>query len=108
MTARWPFRAPSGANVVLDFTAFANLGGQTGRIVVDINLPKLDRKLPFERLQQFAVVVGLDPWSILKKPELISGRRLRVYLKPVDSQMSGAGRWYSDIDAFERLPEDEA
>ena len=30
-------------------------------IVSDIDLPKLDRKVPFERLQQFADVLGLDP-----------------------------------------------
>jgi hypothetical protein len=76
-------------------------------LVTDIDLPKLDRKLPFKRLLQFAVVLGLDPRSILETPELALGRRLRVYIKPVDAQMSGAGRWYSDVDEFELLPKHE-
>ena len=76
-------------------------------MVSDIDLPKIDRKVPFQRLQEFATVLRLDPLSILETPELASGRRLRVYVKPVDAQMSGAGRWYSDVDAFERLNEDE-
>lgn len=76
-------------------------------IVSDIDLPKLDRKIPFERLRQFAAVLGLNPWSILKNPTLATGHRLRVHIKPVDAQMSRVGRWYSDVHAFERCSEDE-
>ena len=76
-------------------------------IVSDIDLPKIDRKVSFQRLQQFAKALGLNPMSILKDPNLANGRQLRVHIKPIDAQVSRAGRWYSDVHAFERCPEDE-
>ena len=76
-------------------------------LVSDIDLPKLDREKPFQRLEQFAAVVGLNPWWILKAPALATGRRLRVQIKPIDAQVSEVGRWYSDVETFERYPEDK-
>ncbi len=76
-------------------------------IVSDIDLPKIDWKVPFERLKQFAAVLGLNSRWILEDPGVATGRRLRVQIKPIDAQVSQAGRWYSDVHAFERCPDDE-
>lgn len=76
-------------------------------LVSDIDLPKINRKVPFRRFQEFAAVLGLNPWWLMKHPDCAKGRHLRIHVKPIDAQVSRAGRCYSEVHAFERVPEND-
>jgi len=76
-------------------------------LATHIYLPKNDYQRSLRRYHYFCSAVNSFPESILEAPSWMRGLRLEVWIEPIDAQVSGMGRWYSDVMSFEPLEHNE-